>query len=214
MVAVFARVPMRGRVKTRLMASLGEEGALAAHTELLERTLARLAPVDDVAALELWWDDEPGAAATRPEPSRVQARGDLGARMSSAIDDITSRGHTAIVVGTDCPLLDGAYVRSALAALQRADVVIGPAEDGGYTLIAMARSQPVLFEEVRWGTGFALADTLFRAHGAGLEVRLLNYLWDVDEAADWRRYRVLRARELINAERLRRVRGRASAARP
>ncbi|NJN51460.1 MAG: glycosyltransferase [Gammaproteobacteria bacterium] len=189
-------MPTLGRVKTRLIPELGAEGALAAHEELLRRTIRRLTPFAKRGALELWLDTAPGQWRCEGLAHRVQTPGDLGARMSFAVRDITAAGRVAVVVGADCPLLDAAYVRAALVALNDHDVVLGPAEDGGYALIAMAKWQPELFSEVRWSTRFVLTDTRERARSLDARWCCLNTLWDVDEPADWRRYQQLQRREL------------------
>lgn len=195
-VAIFARAPVLGRVKTRLAARMGDVGALAAHQELFARTVRRLRGVGATTALEAWFDEMPGEPLAIDLPMVQQSAGDLGAKMAAAIETITQRGHAAVIVGSDCPLLDAAYVRSALVSLSSCDVVIGPAEDGGYVLVAMRRPVPNLFVDVRWGTGRVMADTMARARAERVSVRCLNALWDVDEPADWRRYEALRAREL------------------
>ncbi len=195
-VAIFARAPVRGRVKTRLARQVGEAVALEAHSELFARTLRRLRGVGTVAALEVWFDEIPRQSIAIDVPVVQQAAGDLGLKMASAIETITRSGRVAVIVGSDCPLLDAAYVRSALASLASCDVVVGPAEDGGYVLIAMRRPVPSLFVNVRWGTDTVLADTMAQARNERVSLRCLNALWDVDELDDWRRYERLRAREL------------------
>jgi rSAM/selenodomain-associated transferase 1 len=190
-VAVFTRAPIHGRVKRRLARALGDDGALAAHRLLLTRTLRRLQGVTAFAELELWVEGELGVDERFTVPIRRQPTGDLGMKMLSAVADIERRHARAIIVGSDCPLLDSAYVHAALAALTRHDVVIGPAEDGGYVLIACRRAIPALFQGIDWGTGSVLAMTLERAAAAGASVSCLPELWDVDEPADWQRFQQL-----------------------
>jgi uncharacterized protein len=105
------------------------------------------------------------------------------------IADITGRGRPAIVVGSDCPVLDGDYLRAARAALmQGADVVIGPVEDGGYILIGMHEPIPQLLLGMTWSTATVFAETLARAEAAGLRTAVLQPLWDIDDAADLNRW--------------------------
>jgi glycosyltransferase A (GT-A) superfamily protein (DUF2064 family) len=98
----------------------------------------------------------------------------------------------AVLVGTDCPDIDRRYVQQAFRALQRNDVVFGPAEDGGYGLVGICQSaMPVavtLFQDISWGSSTVLAQSLERAAEAQLSVVQLPVIWDVDEVADWRRY--------------------------
>ena len=118
-------------------------------------------------------------------PVFEQPKGGLGTRMAAAFD-----AGVAVVVGSDIPKLDVDYVETALRALAGADLVLGPTEDGGYCLIAMNELHPELFVNIPWGTEAVLAATL-RAAGS-LSVRTLDVLWDVDEAADWERWRSMR----------------------
>jgi len=192
-VALFTRAPVRGRVKTRLAAVIGEDAALALHRALLERAVSALRDAPDFD-LVLHLD---GNAATLPPwrlPVAVQSDGDLGARMAAAIAAITGRGRIAVVVGGDCPGLEARHVRAAVRAVRDgADVALCPAEDGGYVLIAMARLHRRVFEDVEWGTARVLDQTRARAREAGIVLTELDTLWDVDTATDLARYRGLMA---------------------
>ncbi len=196
-VAVFTRAPVLGSVKSRLMPVLGEQGALEAHVELLRHTLENLCGVDQFASVEIWCAGDPGTipASSLPFPAsvRTQTGQDLGERMLGAVSDITARGAIAVLVGSDCPVLDATYVAEAVRAVRGgADVVLGPAADGGYVLIAMAHPHAELFSGVRWGRSTVLAETLQRAKALELRVHRLAVLWDVDLPEDWERYRRMR----------------------
>ena len=91
----------------------------------------------------------------------------------------------------DCPELTAAYVRDAAGYLGDHDLVLGPAEDGGYGLIALGRPAPKLFADEPWGSSAVLRDTLARADDAGLSVKLMGTIWDVDDGADWARYQAV-----------------------
>jgi uncharacterized protein len=194
---IFARVPIRGRVKTRLAASLGADAAFAAHVALVEDTLERLGSVAGVVT-ELWLDDAPDAVC-RSWASRFgleirrQQGADLGERMHGALLDGVAAAGRALVVGTDCPLIDAGYVAAAVAALEGADVVLGPAEDGGYGLVGLRCPAPELFRDMPWGSSTVLRATLQAAAAAGLSVKQLPEIWDVDTADAWQRYLALRA---------------------
>ncbi len=188
-VAVFARAPELGKVKTRLAVSVGEVIALDAHRALLTRTI-------DVVALsgfvgEIWLDGDASALLAPRLPIRQQCPGDLGTRMLHTITDITARGRSAIIVGSDCPIVDQQYLRDAVAALEHADVVIGPVEDGGYVLIGMSRPHACLFGDMAWSTPTVFAETLRRAATAGLSSVVLGKLWDVDDGAGWQRWQAM-----------------------
>ena len=114
-----------------------------------------------------------------------QAAGDLGQRMRAALDAALQTGsHRVVLIGTDCPELDGHVVQTAFERLQEHDVVLGPANDGGYYLIGLRRSAPPLFDGIPWGTGDVLRATLRVAEAAGLSVMLLPRLSDVDCSED------------------------------
>ena len=190
---IFARAPRLGRVKTRLAASIGPEAALAAHQTLVERCLDSLRNVDGVTT-ELWIAgpvDHPRCAdwSTRWGLPLVQQRGgDLGERMAHAVDHSLQSAPFAIVIGTDCPTLDADYVAAAVAALTHHDMVLGPAEDGGYGLIGLRCRAPTLFSGMVWSTPDVASETLSRAEAVGLSVHVLNPIWDVDTAEDWARF--------------------------
>ena len=185
---MFARAPERGRVKTRLAPALGVDGAFEAHVELVETTLAALATGDFDA--ELWfagarnagllaWADRFGM------PLVEQPEADLGERMLAAL-----RAGARVVVGTDIPRMDSAYIEDALRRLEGADVVLGPVEDGGYCLIAMNAPHAELFRGIEWGADDVLERTVARAAEAELSVSLLETLWDVDDPDDYARWRM------------------------
>ncbi len=116
--------------------------------------------------------------------------------MSGAFARAFARGAERVaIIGTDSPAVSRATAVEALDALSAADVVLGPAEDGGYYLLALRRPQPELFEGVAWSTSSVLADTVARARKAGLSVRLLSPLRDIDTPedlrAEWPRVRLL-----------------------
>jgi rSAM/selenodomain-associated transferase 1 len=189
---IFARAPVLGRVKPRLAAAVGDARALDIYRELAETVVAL---VGDTAATVVVAHDPPDSGEVmrswlgprlRYEP---QVPGDLGARMSSAVSRRLREGaRRVIVIGTDCPALSADVVARAFEALERADVVLGPAEDGGYYLVGTRAAHPALFDEIPWSSPHTLAVTLERLAGAGLRVQRLEVLRDVDTLEDWRAY--------------------------
>lgn len=192
-VAVFARAPVVGRVKTRLARAVGDDVALAAHRELLQRTLTLVVCACGADA-EIWLDGNADDSVDVGLQIYAQPPGDLGQRMLAVVESIQQRGRAAIVVGSDCPILDGDYLQAACTALRDVDVVIGPVEDGGYILIGMRRPIPELLLDMRWSTATVTQETLQRAKRMGVSVALLPRLWDVDSADDLRRWRALDVR--------------------
>lgn len=194
-VVVFARAPIAGVTKTRLIPALGAEGAASLHARMLERMLATAAAAAP-DAVELWCADEPigvelRALADRYGASvRVQAEGDLGARMRDAACRVLAEGAWPVLVGSDIAVMDAAYLRAARAALgEGAEAVVGPAEDGGYVLIALARDIPEIFRDVPWSTERVLDLTRERLVRSGAQWRELATLWDVDRPEDLERLR-------------------------
>jgi rSAM/selenodomain-associated transferase 1 len=179
-VIVFARAPRLGTVKRRLARDIGDRTAVRFHTSVLTallRDLRRCRRFDVVLAVT------PDRARMRGARIMPQGRGDLGQRMSRAL----GRFRRVALMGCDIPEASAADVQNAFRALGSADAVFGPAEDGGYWLIALGPRRPGnLFGRARWSTEHALADTLvqFRYHRVGF----IRTLTDVDTADDYRRY--------------------------
>jgi rSAM/selenodomain-associated transferase 1 len=192
---VFARTPALGQVKRRLAEALGEAAALAAHEELLEGTLRRCLQGGSYR-LELWLTDLsqlPDWLCSPPFSTemtmRLQGEGDLGARMWETLRQGLNASSYCVLIGSDCPDIDAAYVAAAFEALAGADVVLGPAADGGYGLIGLSKPLPELFLDMRWGDSGVRARTLARAARSGASVVCLPEIYDVDRLEDWQRYR-------------------------
>lgn len=189
-VAVFAKAPQPGRVKTRLAGTLGADGAAALHAGLVRQALAT-AVASGVGAVELWCDPDERheffASCERQFGARlrVQRGADLGARMANAFDAAHAEGAAAVLIGSDCPALTAGVLAAAGAALADHDAAFVPAEDGGYVLVALARPCAALFEGVAWGTGAVMAQTRERLQRARLRWHELPASWDVDRPEDY-----------------------------
>lgn len=189
-IAVFLREPLPGATKTRLIPALGAAGALALYEAMAERTI-RLIQREALAGLSLWVTSNPAhewfLSNCNKKEIYVQEGSDLGLRMAHCAATLLAQDGVdgVLIVGSDCPALDGAYLSQALAALESgADVVIGPASDGGYVLIGLRAPVADLFRDVDWGTSRVLAQTMAHAQELALRVELLPELWDVDTEAD------------------------------
>jgi len=193
---VFTRTPVPGKVKTRLIPMLGEEGAADLYRELLERALATAVEADigDVQ-LHCWPEiDHPWLRAMQNDyPVRlVQQQGtELGGRMHRAFANALVHYGTAILVGCDIPELGEDDLRLAREKLAENEVVLGPAEDGGYYLVGLNRPCPALFEDIPWGGDKVLPKTRDRIRQQGLHCFELPVRWDVDWPRDVGRYREL-----------------------
>lgn len=188
-VIVFVKAPRPGWVKTRLAADLDPEAAAAIHRVLVGRTVARLGRLPDV---ELRFAPDDAGAEIKPwlRPGwrlAGQGTGDLGERLERATSAALTEGSRgAVVIGTDCPALEPEDLDEATAGLEQHDVVLGPAEDGGYWLIGLRAPQPALFRGIPWSTAEVFERTCDRARDAGLSMRSLRRLRDVDTLHDWR----------------------------
>ena len=198
--AVFLKAPRPGAVKTRLIPALGAAGAARLYRALAESVVAGTRPgPGEYERLVFFTPEEARAEVEAWFPGEVcvaQQGADLGARMSAACDEAFRRGAARVViVGSDVPGLTRGDVRLALASLQDHDLVLGPAQDGGYYLIGLGQRRPSLFEGVAWGTGSVFATTMERAAGLGLSVRVLEERRDIDTLedvrAEWARLRPL-----------------------
>jgi rSAM/selenodomain-associated transferase 1 len=197
---VFAKAPTPGRVKTRLVPALGERAAAALHRQLAERTLCT-ALAAGLGQVELWCapgtNDAFFAACAKQHGVGLcaQGEGDLGTRMARALEFALAQGSPGLLIGSDCPALTAEYLREAAAALVNGcDAVIGPAEDGGYVLIGLARSPAApLFEDIAWGSATVMQETRTRLASLNWCWRELATLWDVDRPEDLSRLAQLRA---------------------
>jgi rSAM/selenodomain-associated transferase 1 len=184
-IAVFARAPVAGAVKTRLAPAIGAEEAARLHARLVEHALATAAQANP-ALLELWCTPDAmhpffaRCAARFGCAVRVQEGEDLGARMAHAF----ASSAPLVLIGSDCPALAASHLREAWHALRDHDAVFAPAEDGGYVLVALARPQPALFSSMRWSDPGVMRDTRARVAAAGLECLELETLWDIDRPED------------------------------
>jgi len=193
----FAKAPEPGRVKTRMLPQLSALEACALHEELVRWTCATLLE-SALGAVELWVAGDPAHAVFRDCASpgqlalRQQVGADLGRRMQHALNDGLARADRVLLVGSDCPALCRGYLQQALTALNDADLVLGPALDGGYVLIGARRPVDAVFVDIGWGGSAVLAETLARALTAGISVTRLQSLQDIDRPEDLRHWRALR----------------------
>jgi rSAM/selenodomain-associated transferase 1 len=200
-VAIFARWPAAGRVKSRLSPALPATLACDLYRAMLEDTLQAVAD-SGVRERFLFWADSPRERDAFADPNGVVVRSQqgpgLGERLGQAFDELLAGPEDrAVVVGADCPDLEPTIIREAFDLLESRDVVVGPASDGGYFLIGLRRAAPRLFEGVAWGTGRVLDQSLERAKRSGLATALLGGLADLDTPDDLIRFVARRA--LISA---------------
>jgi rSAM/selenodomain-associated transferase 1 len=183
-IAILAKAPLAGFAKTRLIPTLGAEGAAALQARLVTRATAT-ATAASTGPVTLWAtpdETHPLFKLLRQEFGVKLARqpqGDLGERMHTAFGN----GPT-LVVGTDCPALESDHLVLAAAMLRHHDAVVIPAEDGGYVLIGLCKPQPAVFSNMVWGTATVMDETRRRFRSLNMTWKELPTLWDVDTAAD------------------------------
>jgi rSAM/selenodomain-associated transferase 1 len=190
---VFAKAPVPGQVKTRMQPHLSPQQSAQLHRQLVEYCLRNCASLP-WSQLQLWVGSEHpwwAELQRRYALDLFQQRGqDLGQRMAGAVAAAQIDGCGLILIGTDCPDISGDYLRAAAAALRQYDVVLGPAEDGGYVLIGFSmrhreRYQAV-FADVDWSTDRVLAQTRQRLVQQQLRWLELPVLADIDRPEDLR----------------------------
>jgi len=190
-VAVFAKAPVAGEVKTRLAPLLGAADAAELHATLVRHALATAGNAG-LGPVSLWCMPETGhpffaaCAAQFGVALQPQRGGHLGERMARAFDRLLEAG-PALLVGSDCPSLGARDLRAAAASLATHDAVVQPAEDGGYVLVGLARPLPGIFEGIRWGEASVMRDTRERLRAAGATWCEMPERWDVDRPEDYRR---------------------------
>ena len=190
-IIIMTRYPLPGQVKTRLIPVLGAEGACRLHQKMVEHAMATVRnfslvfPADifvffhggSEVLMEVWLGSD---AEYLPQPA-----GDLGTKMSAAFHAVFTRGfETAMMIGTDCPDIDGHILSASFSLLGETDMVIGPAADGGYYLLGLKKNHDNLFKGIAWGSDQVCSQTLTAAEHAQLRVGFLPQLTDIDRPED------------------------------
>ena len=184
----FARAPIPGRVKTRLQPALDSAAVCELHCALVTHTYKKLEQLHD-CELELWVSEPHeffnGLVGHSGAPIHVQTKGDLGEKMAHAISFGLQSYDRVVLVGSDCPAIDKCYVLESLEVLSdQVPVVLGPAADGGYALVAMGKMDSRVFEQVQWGTDQVLEQTRERLRQIGWQWRELAVVADIDRPDD------------------------------
>lgn len=190
---VFAKQPIVGQVKTRLAKAIGEANALEVYRKLLAFTEVQVKMTR--AFSYLYTDEGSILPGWRVDQVRKQADGELGNRLEVAFGEVweeQARYCKMVVIGTDCPELTADLIEGAFELLNRFDVVIGPAVDGGYYLLGTKTLQGELFREKSWSQPTLLLETLRTAIGLRLTVATLPVLYDLDEPEDLERFPAFR----------------------
>lgn len=189
LIQIFAKAAVPGQVKTRLAREVGNRAALEIHRRLCRKVVAQ-ALAANADTVEIW------SALDAADPFlhgfqllvHEQQGRELGTRMDFALRHGLARHERVILIGADAYSLDAAYLQNALLSLQNCDVVIGPAQDGGYVLVGARKSSPAIFRDIPWGTSDVMAATLKVMLENMMNFELLGERWDIDTLADIQRH--------------------------
>lgn len=185
---IFIRNPVLGRVKTRLAADAGKEQALEIYTALLRHT--RETAIETACSRYLFYTDFIDDQDEWPEhlfQKKLQQGSNLGEKMLHAFEAVLANHTAAVIIGSDCYALRAAHIELAFEQLTEYDIVIGPAEDGGYYLLGLKKPHPHIFNGIDWSTEKVLQQTLNRIEQNSLRYFCLEMLPDVDTLNDWER---------------------------
>lgn len=183
---IFTKNPVPGKVKTRLAATVGNDVAFSVYQQLVKHTLVITSglPVDKF----VFYSDEVEQEDVWNKKhylKQLQQGNNLGERMNNAFASTFKKGvNKVVVIGTDCPGLDAGIIMNAFAYLDKYNVVIGPAADGGYYLLGMKQHHPQLFENIAWSTNIVFEETISKCVASHLDYWLLPVLNDIDEEKD------------------------------
>jgi rSAM/selenodomain-associated transferase 1 len=185
-IVIFAKAPVAGKAKTRLIPALGEEGAARLAREMLANTVSEALATG--FRVELCATPAPYHDEWKPFLPDLQAadqgEGDLGERLSRAAARVIGEGENILLIGTDCPELRRERLAATAEALHRCDAVLHPAEDGGYVLLGLRRFDPSIFTGIAWSTPSVAAETVARIEALGWSLHIGETLRDVDEPED------------------------------
>lgn len=186
---IFVKNQVKGKVKTRLAETVGNEQALRIYKKLTDYTYSVADAVDtdrqvwysDFIAIDDVWDE-----SERVYAKKLQEGSDLGERMKGSFRQAFNDGYKRVVIiGSDCAEVTPEILADAYRELEEHDLIIGPSEDGGYYLLGMNKFYKRLFDDIPWSTASVLPQTLKTAKELNLAIHFLPELNDVDTEEDW-----------------------------
>ena len=191
LVQIFAKPPVKGKVKTRLIPDIGAEKATEVYRHCLSNTLELV--TNSSFDYEIWLGEASDDAIFNQQQCRLQQGEDLGARMLYALSQglISDPGNSVMLIGSDCLDLTQQHLTQTGELLKRHDLVLLPCFDGGFALIGCRKIDQALFESVKWSSENVLTQTLKNAETLGYSVHLLETVRDIDTLADLNHYPAL-----------------------
>ena len=192
-IQVFAKPPVAGKVKTRLIAELGEKVATDIYRFCLDYSLDMVRRSG--YEYQIWLSEDSSDEIFRGEAYNLQQGADLGSRMLQAISSQLQPNDSAkvVLIGSDCLDITFSHLQQALEALDNNDIVLLPALDGGYALIACRKVDARLFAEVKWSSSQVLEQTLKNARNLNYSVKILETVRDIDTLLDVNHYAELKS---------------------
>lgn len=188
---IFSRYPEPGKTKTRMIPALGAQGAAELQRQMTEHTLAQAKKLTKLlgVAIEVHFAGGNQQLITnwlgQDLVYQPQSSGDLGQRMTSAFTEaFMAKMESVVMIGIDCPDLNENLLSQAFESLNHHDLVLGPAQDGGYYLIGLGRNSTELLNNISWGTDQVLAQTVAKAKQLDFTIAYLDTLSDVDRPED------------------------------
>ncbi|MDH5571537.1 MAG: TIGR04282 family arsenosugar biosynthesis glycosyltransferase [Gammaproteobacteria bacterium] len=189
-IIIFAKAPVAGKSKTRLVPALNQIDAAAFAAQLICHSVKKIAEAN-LCPVELCCSPDISHPVFKDMQQQykieltLQAEGDLGTRMASTFNKSLRHAQSVILIGTDCPIMDRKYISEALSILDAgSDIVFGPVEDGGYVLVGLNHVCNAIFQGVDWGTEQVMAQTRDIMNQYGYSWKELPTLWDVDRPED------------------------------
>lgn len=201
-VLLYAKAPVEGKVNTRLIADIGVQAATKLQYDLIHDRLsmltdAKLCDVRLMCAPSQLAEDFLQCRKQYPVTLADQTGENLGERMFNGVEAALQQYNYCIVIGTDAPALDEVRIKQVIDALHEDnDVVIIPADDGGYVLIAMRQAYSFLFHDISWGSEEVMRQTRNRLNENNISFEELDSCWDVDRLEDYQRYLALHANQV------------------
>lgn len=189
-VIVFAKAPVAGFAKTRLIPALGAQGAAQLATRMLQETVRQAVAAVTTDAVELCCAGDLTHPVLRALQQQygitlsAQGEGDLGQRMWHAMQRALAQYAHVIIIGTDAPALQAPILLEAVNALQTHQAVFTPASDGGYVLVGLSRALSVVFQNIQWSTSIVMQQTRDRLRTVDASYIELPTMHDVDEPDD------------------------------
>ena len=192
LIQLFAKPPVEGKVKTRLIPDVGIKSATAIYRHCLQSNIKLLK--NSTFDTQIWLTEPSQHTLFKNEEVKLQQGNNLGEKMYHALSAaLSSHYNKVILIGSDCLDLTNALLRKVCEKLQQHDLVLIPALDGGYVLIAAKHSiNPIIFKDIEWSSEKVLKQTIERAMSAGINTFVLNPLRDIDRAEDLQHYAELK----------------------